>query len=190
MLLRRAALLALLCGCPGPQPVAPGPCTPQRPAGDLSQPVQLLPITLDGQGALHALHDGDPVLLQTPPQGGYVIYAGVAALNLEACGAVITAQLLDATSGTPVTGLDQRSVDFTVASAGYFWPADGYTQTANIPSCPDALHLGVVGRSAILRVDVSDANQRTARVEVNVTPACGAGDARCACLCGPNPAGC
>jgi hypothetical protein len=163
---------------------------PPRPAGDLSQPLQLLPISLDAQGALHALHDGDPVLLQKPPQGGYVIYAGAAARNLEACAAVVTAQLIDVSSGTPITGLDQRNADFTDASAGFFWPSNAFAQTPNIPSCPDALHQGVVGRKAILRADVTDANQRTARVEVRVTPACPAGDSHCPCICGPNPGGC
>ncbi len=158
--------------------------------GDLSQPVQLLAIALNSQGVLQALHDGDSVLLQKPPQGGYVIYAGAAGRNLEACKAVITAQLIDPASGAAITGLDQRDADLTVASAGYFWPENGITQTPNIPSCPDALHLGVVGRSAILRVDVTDANQRTARIEVNVTPACAAGDSHCPCNCGPNPGGC
>lgn len=188
MLLRIAAI-ALLVACDGPA-APPRGCQPPRPVGDLSQPVALLPIALDGQGALGALHDGDTVLLQRPPQGGYVIYAGAAARNLEACGAQITAQLLDAATGVPITGLDQRQADFTVESGGYFWPANGFTQAANIPSCPDALHQGVVGRSAVLRVEVKDAAQRAARVEVKVTPVCPPGDARCPCLCGPNPAAC
>jgi hypothetical protein len=189
MLLRCAALL-LLCACPGPTPPPPEKCVPPRLVGDLSQPLQLLPISLDAAGTLHALQDGDTVLLQKPPQGGYVIYAGAAARNLEACAAVITAQLVDVASGAPITGLDQRNVNFTVASAGYFWPSNGFTQTPNIPSCPDALHQGVVGRSAILRADVTDASQRTARVEVRVKPVCAADDSRCPCICGPNPSGC
>ena len=188
MLLRTAALL-LLVACDGPAP-APSQCRPPRPVGDLSQPVALLPIALDAQGVLRALHDGDTVLLQQPPQGGYVIYAGAAARNLEACGAEVTAQLLDASTGASITGLDQRRADFTVESGGYWWPANGHTQAANVPSCPDALHQGVVGRSAVLRVDVRDAAQRSARVEVRVTPACPAGDVRCPCLCGPNPSAC
>jgi hypothetical protein len=186
--LLRCALLALLCGCPGPQP-APQ-CAPQRAQGDLSQSVALIPIALDPGGTLRALHDGDSIVLQRPPQGGYVLYAGAAARNVEACGATLTAQLIDPASGAPMTGLDQRRTDFVVAQDGYFWPANGFTQTGNIPACPDLIGGGVLGRDAILRVDVTDANARGARAEVRVKAVCPGGDSGCACLCGPAPGKC
>ena len=189
MLLRSGALLALLCGCPRPT-IGPPQCTPQRVQGDLAQPVQLLPITLDGNGNLNALHDGDSLLLQKPPQGGFVLYAGAAARNVEACNAMLTAQLLDAATSLPITGIDQRPTAFVVERDGYFWPVDGYTQAGNIPACPDVLGKGVLARNAILRVDVTDAGGRSARVEVSVKAVCESGDQDCACACGPTPGKC
>jgi hypothetical protein len=178
----------VLAGCPGPPPQPPQ-CTPQRAQGDLTQPLQLIPIALDPGGALRELHDGDSIVLQRPPQGGFVVYGGAAARNVEACGATITAQLIDPASNAPMSGLDQRRTDFVVERDGYFWPANGFTQTGNIPACPDLLGGGVASRDAILRVDVTDADGRSARAEVHVKPSCN-GDSACACICGPNPGAC
>ena len=181
MLLKVAALLALF-SCPRTSPHPPCGIV-----GDAARPVALLPIAADGAGNLHALHDGDSLQLQRPPQGGFVIYAGVAATNLNRC-LLSAAELIDPASGSPLTNLDQRNADLAIDQAGYFWPPDVF-QTPNIPACPDALHVGVVNRSAILRVDVQDIDGRTGRAEVRVTPVCG-DDKSCACLCGPNPTHC
>src|SRR5207253_3854509 len=43
--------------------------------GDPRLAIELLPVTVNDAGALVPLHDGDGLLLQKPPQGGYVIYA-------------------------------------------------------------------------------------------------------------------
>jgi len=182
VLLKIAPLLAIF-SCPGPVPRPP--C---GVVGDATQPVALLPIAADGDHNLHALHDGDTVQLQRPPQGGFVIYAGVAATNLNRR-LLSSAELIDAATGQPLTNLDQRNADLAIEQDGYFWPPEIY-QTPNIPACPDALHVGVVNHAAILRVDVLDMDGRAGRAEVHVTPVCGAGDKSCACLCGPNPTHC
>lgn len=178
-------LLLLLAACPGPQ--KPLSCTLQ---GDAAQPVQLATISADTNGNLHALHDGDTLLLQKPPQGGYVLYAGAAARNVDPCLVQQSAELIDPASGNPLTSLDQRQANLVNAVDGYLWPDGQLSHIPNIPACPDALHVGVVGREAILRVDVQDALGRGARIETRVTPVCAAGDTYCACVCGPNPSGC
>jgi hypothetical protein len=182
VLLRTALLLALF-SCPQ-DPATHPPC---GIVGDATKPIALLPVAADASGTLHALHDGDDVLLQKPSQGGFVIYAGVAATNVNRC-LRSTAQLIDRAGGQPLTGIDQRNTDLLGEQAGYFWPQSIF-QTPNIPACPDALHVGVVGRAAILRVDVLDTDGRTGRVEVLVTPVC-SGDASCTCVCGPDPTHC
>jgi hypothetical protein len=151
--------------------------------------MELLPIAQDAQGNLVVLHDGDPLVVHIPPQGGYVFYAGVAARNLEACGVQVTADLIDPASGQAMTGLDMRVTNLVEPRNGFYWPA-GVFGVANIPACPDALHLGVVNRRAILRMDVLDAQGRGARLELPVTPACPPGDSRCACICGPDAGRC
>ena len=158
--------------------------------GDPRLAIELLPVAVNDAGALVPLHDGDGLLLQKPPQGGYVIYAGAAARNLQACGAQVTAYLIDRASGKPLTNLDQRKTDFTVENGGYFFTSSPYSQTPNIPACPDALRVGVLGADATLHVEVLDAQSRSAAVEVRVHAACPAGDVKCPCLCGSNPTGC
>ncbi len=185
-MLLRCAPLALLLACPGPS-TPPAQCGFE---GDAAKSIELIAFAADASGALHEVHAGDSVLLQRPSQGGFVVYAGAAARNLEICGVQYTAELIDPSSGSPLTGLDQRRADLTVANGGYYWPGAGLSHVANIPSCPDALHVGVAGKSAVLRVDVLDSAGRSARIEVNVTPVCPSGDASCPCVCGPNPGGC
>jgi len=183
VLLRHAALIALAaCGANPPDPCA-------APVGDPSQPIELQAVAVDASGSILALHDGDTLLLQKPPQGGYVIYAGAAARNLMPCGATVTAYLLDRSTGAALTNLDQRRADFTVAAGGFWQSAQPYAQTPNIPACPDALDVGVAGRPATLHVTVSDAQARSASVDVDVTASCG-GDPACACVCGADPAHC
>ena len=184
-MLLRLALVFGIVACDGAK--HPDPCL--TAAGDPSQAIQLPPVTVNASGALQPLGDGDPVLLQKPPQGGYVIYAGANARNLMPCGATVTAYLIDRASGNALTNLDLRRADFTQAAGGYWQTAQPYSQTPNIPSCPDALHAGIAGRDATLHVDVADSQSRHASVEVHVTASCG-GDAACACVCGPDPSHC
>ena len=183
-MLLRCAAVACAVACGGAKPDA---CS--APAGDPSLAIELQAVAVDASGALQPLHDGDALLLQKPPQGGYVVYAGAAARNLMPCAAVETAELIDGATGTPLSNLDQRRTDFTEAGGGFWHTAQPYAQTPNSPACPDALHAGVAGRRATLHVDVLDAQSRRASIDVQVTVSCGA-DAACACICGPDPAHC
>ena len=189
-MLLKVGLLALLLGCPGPAPLPPVRCDAQAVAGDLAQPMKLQAIAVDAHGSLVEVPDGGSLFLQRPPQGGYVIYAGVAALNLTACGAQVSAELIDPQSGNALTGLDTRSGNFTSLQGGFYWPTQGVSELPNIPSCPDHLHVGVVNHAAVLHVEVTDANGKKGKLDLNVTPACQAGDGACPCICGPNPTGC
>jgi hypothetical protein len=192
---RAPLLLALfLCGCPHWfNPTRHTPCVPGV-VGDASAKLELEALGLDASGAAHVLQDGDPLLFHVPGQGGYVLFAGAGARNLEGCGAAVTAQLIDPASGNPITNKDQRPVDFEVESGGFWVPADDSltAQLANIPACPDALGQGFTGRTATLQVTVQDAGGRSATITRKVVPTCPAGDKQCACVCGPNfhPGGC
>jgi hypothetical protein len=155
--------------------------------------MELQPIGL-AQNQPQALHDGDPVPLTVPGQGGYVLYVGARARNLQACGATERALLFDPDTGQALTNLDQRALDFTEEADGYFQPAAAALQfdLPNVPACPDALGKGVAGRTARLEVTVTDAQGNSGKASVLVVPTCPSGDARCACICGPNykPGGC
>ena len=188
MLLKCAPLLLLL-GCPTPEGVPDGGCF----VGEADGAVELLPIAVDEQGGMFAIADGGSLVLQRPPQGGYVLFAGAAARNLDGCGVSMSAQLLDPATGQSASNLDRRPASLTQAREGYFWPqpANARSQVNNIPVCPDALHSGgITGHTVILRVDAQDVTGRTGHVELPVVPVCRPGDANCACICGPNPGGC
>ena len=145
---------------------------------------------IDPSGNLKVLADGDALGLAVPGQGGYVLYAGVRARNLQACGVTMSAQLVDGTTGQSLTGLDQRQSDLTTPSGDYFLPANDELLFAlpNIPACPDPLGKGVQGKSIVLQVTVTDRTRfKAATVRVNVVPTCPQSlQANCQCVCGPN----
>jgi hypothetical protein len=181
VLLRFLALCSLIACSPGND--GPRNCS-QHALGDASQPMQLAGLTIDINGNAIALPNGGTLLLQRPPQGGYVVYAGVAATNLEACQVSVTAELLDPASGNPLSNLDGRMADLTVANGALYSPSNGYSMIPNIAACPDALGTFIAGKSATLRVDATDAAGKTGRLEMPVTVQCIQGDSACACTCG------
>ena len=178
MLLRVLPLLCL-AACPNGA-AAPGTC-PDFIAGDLSQPVGLIPFA-SGSGL--PINDGDAVGLARPEQGGYVIFVGVLVRNLHACGLTVSAELIDRATGRAATDLDRRQGDFTQQVMGYFQSPAGDGEP-NIPACPNNLGETIAGKEATLHLTVTDKLGRTATLERRVTPACPAGDSVCAKLCGP-----
>jgi hypothetical protein len=179
--LRWLLLVTLVTGCPQKHDV---PTCEQHAIGDDSQPIQLTPITIDQTGQALPVPDGGAVYLQAPPQGGYVSYAGVAATNLQACDVQVTGEFLDPSSGTPLSNLDGRSNDFINPRDGTYYPENNYSMIPNIPVCPDALGGHLVGKSATLRVDVTDANGKKARLDWPVIVSCLPNDYNCECSCG------
>ena len=180
MLLKALPLLAL-AACHGGRGKVVGSC-PGFVAGDLSLPIELLPFASES-GAL--IKDGDPVRLQRPSQGGFVIDVGARVRNLQACGLSVGAQLIDPATGKSLTELDLRQGDFTALLDGYFVSPAGDGEP-NIPACPNYLGQTINGKKATLQIRVRDAQGRSTAVERSVTPACDAGDGACAIVCGPH----
>ena len=183
----------LLAACPGPAPVPPE-CGVF--AGDPSAPLQIEPVGLVPGGQYAPLDDGATLQLTQPAQGGFVLYVGARARNLDPCGVTLSAQLLDPGSGPPLTNLDRRRADLLARTAdGWFLPGAAHltSEFPNVPACPDALGRGIDGRDAVLEIVLTDARGRTARATRKVVPRCTAVSAiGCSCVCGPDyrPGGC
>jgi hypothetical protein len=140
---------------------------------------------ITAQGSVVPVPDGGAVSLLTPPQGGEVVFAGVRATNLNACGAQLTGALRDEASGR-VT-LDMRTVNLIPTGDG--WGVSGTTvdfvaaNFANIPACPNQWSsTDVSGNPFHLEVTLTDSAGRVATRVIEVTPQCD-GDPGCVCIC-------
>jgi hypothetical protein len=209
-----AAGLIALCACSGDEKPPPGPktdagpvgtdagpldggvanCPEQHLLGDAGAPIELQLVALVPGVGLTVLADGAQVPLSQPPQGGRVIYAGARARNLNACGVVMSAHLLDPDGGVAISGLDQRPADLDLEAGGFYGPSEDALifELPNIPACPDFLGRGVAAMDAILEVTVTDTEGKTAKAALRVVPTCDTADLECPCMCGPDfkPGGC
>ena len=131
MLLRRAALLALVAGCGDDAAPDGGLCI----VGDPTQPAELQVVAR----GLAPVADGDTLLLETPPQGGHVIFAGVRVKNADLCGASLQAAVRDPCTNR-VLGIERRPIAWRIAEDGFAEPAQPQeiSDYANVPLCPNA----------------------------------------------------
>jgi hypothetical protein len=183
---RLLGLLSLLAtaGCKG----GPAPCTTF--IGSPQQPIEGTLITVDKNGALVDVAAGDAVLLQPPPQGGYVVYAGARARNLKACNVDFQGQLIDMATGG-LAGFDRRQANLVAGPDGWGRP-DGsqFANLANVNPCPDPSPNDVQGRTLLLQMQLTDQDGRTLKLSTPVVPQCQLDDpgvqANCVCTCSAN----
>ena len=183
------AVASLGSGCPAPPP----PECRSRFAGDPEKPLEALLAVAeptDGGARLVEVKDGDRVVLQPPPQGGFVLYAGARVRNLDPCGATIGGLLRDPKSGAVRSNTDRRSTDFELEGGSpYLVPRAlaTFSTVANVPACPDDLGQGVAEQMLRLEVKVADRGGRETTVSRLVVPICPGGPCgdECRCICGP-----
>ncbi|MSP58741.1 MAG: hypothetical protein EXR72_00080 [Myxococcales bacterium] len=194
-LIAAASLACLLSGCKAP---APSGCM-EPFAGDRMLPMEAvlgLEVVVDGGARMVDVSDGDTVFLLPPPQGGFVIYAGVRAKNFDPCGAIVKGQLRHPADHTPASDFDRRSADYVPAppsspwGAGWFVPRalGSFSMVPNIPVCPDNTGGGALDATLLLEVTLTDKSGRSATVARTVKTTCPK-DAclpECACTCSPN----
>jgi hypothetical protein len=178
VLLRRGLLVAitLLAACGDDAPPDGGLCI----VGDPTQPA-VLQVVAHG---LAPLPDGGTILLETPPQGGHVIFAGVRVKNANLCGATLQAALRDPCSGR-VVGLERRPIAWRLADDGFAEPAqpEEISDYANIPACPNAaIDHDVDGHPLQLEIRLYEESRMTETI-LTVTPTCADGDTYCTCDC-------
>lgn len=184
-----AALAAAGCGPDLPeQPADAGPDAAPCAAGFLGDPAgdaAMEIIALGVEAASAVVEEGGEVALILPPQGGRVIFAGVRATNVDACGAKITGVLRETSSGK--IQIDARTVNLKAFGDGWGGSSDTDISTfANIPICPNQwASQDAFGKEYELEVSLKDRGERTVKKTVRVTPACAepANEAQCLCIC-------
>jgi hypothetical protein len=167
-------------------PSAP-PCTGGF-LGDPSLAPQLQILVVKPDDSVVPAVDGGSVALMAPPQGGFVIYAGVRAKNVDRCGLQLTGALRD-----PVTNQvrpEMRTIDLTPTSDGWGVSSTGpanlnLSNFSNLPACPNNWSTAdVFGQSYELEVAIEDKGGRSASQTLVVTPYCDpAATALCMCRC-------
>jgi hypothetical protein len=180
-----------LAGC-GPDPEPPqdgGPdashgCTLPFLGDQAKDPVIQL-VALDADMKLVELKDGDPVALVFPPQGGRVVFAGVRATNVDACGLQLAGAVRDTT--TKQVRVDTRTVNLLPSGDG--WGAsdpEDISTFSNVPLCPNQWSMtNIYGTPYELEIAITDRGGRKASQKITVTPECSepAHAAECLCIC-------
>lgn len=182
-----AALAA--AGCSDPNETAeedagpgPAPCSAGF-LGDPAEPVMIEIIALGAGSVSSVVEDGGEVGLIFPPQGGRVIFAGVRATNVDACGAKITGVIREISSGK--IAIDARTVILKPLGDGWGGSSDtDISSFANIPMCPNQwASQDLFGKEYELEVSLKDRGERSAKKTVRVTPWCAEPEREAACLC-------
>jgi hypothetical protein len=155
--------------------------------GDRGKPIELALVFTDGVAPdVSPLAPMQPLPLEPPPQGGYVMYAGARARNLDGCGVIVRGDYFDEFGNQ--AGMDERSTNLVVRADGWGWPdAQHLSEIPNLSACPDVSHLDIQGHPYNLRIRVTDRSGRMAEQMVPIVPTCMLSDAAvqadCICQC-------
>jgi hypothetical protein len=148
-------------------------------------------ITTPGATMDLVLHDGDPLGIDLPPQGGRVVFVGVRATNLEACGVQLSGALRDTT--TQQVRVDARTVNLIPSGDGWGTsavqgtsPTSQLANYSNIPVCPNEwASTDIFDHPFALEVTLTDRHGRKATNAVQIVPKCidDVQYSRCQCIC-------
>jgi hypothetical protein len=187
------APLLVLAACPSSTPAAdagPADANLACNVGDPGAPLELQIILRQVDGSYTLATDGGPAPIQTPPQFGKVLYAGVLARNFGSCTLQLTTSLRDICTGR-VIGVESRPVIMRPRGDGWAEPADPVqiSSYGNLPVCPSAaLTRDLHDQPYRLTADVTDATSRTASASLTIVPVCAEpenqADCRCSCSLG------
>lgn len=157
--------------------------------GTMGAPAEIEPLLMEADGSLVPLHDGDPIDILTPPQGGIVAFVGVRARNLSLCGARVSGAIRDLGPDRLVR-VDLRSVTLREDGTGWAAPLrQDFSSVANIPLCHNVWSSrDLYGVRYQLEVELFDAGRKSlAKQTLSVTPRCADAAARdlaeCMCIC-------
>ena len=152
--------------------------------GDPGASIDLVP-GVPENGAFVELHDGDPLPLITPPQGGHVSFVAARARNLDPCRAHISA-----TMRWPA---DMRIIAEEARDIGLLPLPDGWAEpnlsdissVANVPLCPDYHEESIVDVPYVLQVRLVDSRGEAFAGEAvrTIVPQCLESDPYRAGLC-------
>jgi hypothetical protein len=129
--------------------------------------------------------------MENPPQGGFVMYIGARAKNVDACGIEVAGTLRDPTTMAQL-GFDARNTDMLKTADGWGeTDATDNSNESNVNACPDYLSTDRVNGEFLLEMKVTDREKRTATVSHHVKLICDPAldpdqAALCACECKAN----
>lgn len=188
---RRAALLAPLllavpaCGDDGETPLPPEPACKLGFLGEEGADLRIEVIALGADGASRPVGDGDRLDVIMPPQGGRVVFLGVRATNLSACGVQLSGSLRDLVSGRVMS--ESRTINLSPTGDGWGASVDTDISTfANVGVCPNNWSgRDLYDEDYEIVVQVRDRDGRTARETKQVRPTCGEPEleVECRCIC-------
>ncbi len=132
------------------------------------------------------LADGAEIPLILPPQGGRVIFAGVRATNIDACGVKLAGAVRDLQNAQ--VRIDTRTINLEPTGDGWGRSVDANISTfANVPMCPNQWAASdVFDHPFELEVTLTDRDHvRKATRTVEITPKCAQPEnaAECLCIC-------
>lgn len=161
---------------------------PRECWGDCSLPAAAVVGMRDDRGDFVEVHDGDPVDLTLPVQGGHILFVTARLMNFEKQGVVLLGEVRNPDTGVVVAS-DERRVDLSVAVAdGYGQPDLALTSNAtNIAVCPNYLSRDMLGREWLVDLTATDSRKIPLKITHRVVPSCRQTDpdmrSGCQCEC-------
>jgi hypothetical protein len=153
------------------------------PLGDLAKPIEMKLCAMDPSKVAQDIQDGGTIANIVPPQGGWVVFAGARATNIDPCEVQLKGVLRDTTSGQ--VSVDERTVNLKAASGGWGGPIDGDISTvSNIYTCPNQwASTDIADNTFELTVSLRDRQNRTASKTIKVVPECAEPHVKASCQC-------
>jgi hypothetical protein len=156
--------------------------------GDRDKPIEMELVYLDAEDALHPLEDGATLPMIVPPQGGWVVFVGARATNVDPCGLTIKGVLRD--PGNEQVRVDERTTRLEPLGDGWGGPIEGDISTfSNVPTCPNQwASVDLPGNPIELTYAMTDRGGRTAKRTITVVPECAEAAFKnsCSCQCRAN----
>jgi len=178
VLLRGAALLVVLAGCP---------LDHELPECDVLDTTSVMLVAGDLDNHTIDITDGTRIPLIGAPQGGHILLVGASVKAAHDCQLVATASLRD-TATNRVLGLEQRPLLLEQQSNGWAQPRHTLDAMPNVAVCPSAASSTAVYdheyKLEVALTTLDGASIITA--SAMVIPTCQASDGYCTVDCGAN----
>jgi hypothetical protein len=178
VLLRPAALLMVLAGCPLEHTL---------PECDVLDTSSVMLVASDMNDMMIDISDGTRIPLIGAPQGGHILLVGASVRAATDCQLVATASLRD-TATNRVIGLEQRPLLLEKHANGWAKPREGLDAMPNVAVCPSAAtSTAVYDHEYLLEIALTTLDGApVVSASAMVIPTCAANDGFCQGDCGPN----
>jgi hypothetical protein len=151
------------------------------PVGDPSAPAQLEIVNLDVNLDIVNTTPNAPVPLFPPPQGGWIVFLGARATNLDGCRVDLTTSFRDVPGGS-IIQVDRRPTQLDDTGDG--WAVTRTSMAANLPICPQLTATrNLHDEPYEITVTLEDAYGQRASQSMVIVPVCPDPDPTGRCLC-------